>query len=112
MNPFTRFFVEPITRQYADFNGVASREAFWMYVLFYILIGFAVGVVTALTHVFALPGLYQLALLLPWLAIGVRRLHDAGYSGWWQLLHFVPIVGWIGLLILFCQPSRTPPYST
>nr|WP_302052016.1 DUF805 domain-containing protein [Hymenobacter sp. BRD128] len=47
-------------------------------------------------------GLYSLALLIPSLAVGVRRLHDVGKSGFFMLIAFVPLVGAIWLLVLFC----------
>jgi uncharacterized membrane protein YhaH (DUF805 family) len=111
MNPFTNFYVDPITKHYADFNGEASREAFWMFTLINFLIGIAVSVVATLLHVRPLAGLYSLAVLLPHLAIGARRLHDGGYSALWLLLWLVPIIGWLALIILYCLPSKTPPYG-
>jgi Protein of unknown function (DUF805) len=51
-------------------------------------------------------GILQLALLVPTLAVGARRLHDTGRSGWWQLSGLIPIVGWIILIVLFVQDSQ------
>ena len=50
-----------------------------------------------------LSSIYSIALLLPALAVAVRRLHDIGKSGWWLLLAFIPIVGWIILIIFYCK---------
>lgn len=55
--------------------------------------------------------LYALAVFLPGLALAVRRLHDTGRSGWWMLLGFIPLIGWIVLLIFFVtdsQPGSNP----
>ena len=50
-------------------------------------------------------GLVTLALLLPLLAVGARRLHDSGKTGWWQLLVLIPLAGWLVLVIFFLVPS-------
>jgi uncharacterized membrane protein YhaH (DUF805 family) len=54
----------------------------------------------------ALSGIYSLAVLIPSLAVGVRRLHDTGKSGWWLLLALIPVVGVIVLLVFMCQDSN------
>ncbi len=51
-------------------------------------------------------GLYSLAILLPSLAVGVRRIHDIGMSGWWIILSIIPIIGWIVLIIFFFIDSK------
>jgi len=51
-------------------------------------------------------GILQLALLIPGLAVGARRLHDTGRSGWWLLIGLIPLVGWIILLVFFVQDSK------
>ena len=67
---------------------------------------FAVGIV--LSAVFKpLAGLFYIAVLIPNIAVGIRRLHDIGRSGWWLLLSLIPVLGWIALLILMVQPGRT-----
>ena len=50
---------------------------------------------------------YMLAVLLPWLAVGVRRLHDTGRSGWWLLIGIVPIIGAIVLLVFMVQQGQS-----
>ena len=50
--------------------------------------------------------LYVLALLVPGIAITTRRSHDTGHSGWWQLTYFVPLIGWIVMLVFLVQASR------
>lgn len=73
--------------KYADFNGRASRSEYWWFFLFYALAAFAGGVVSE-----SAGNLVAIALLLPSLAVGSRRMHDIDNSGWWQI---VPIVSFI-----------------
>ncbi|CAN5768070.1 hypothetical protein BH23ACT10_BH23ACT10_15590 [soil metagenome] len=54
-----------------------------------------------------LGSLYSLAVLIPSLAVGVRRLHDTGRSGWWLLIGLLPVIGWIVLLLFMVQDSET-----
>ena len=101
-------YLDPITKHYFDFQGVTGRRAFWMFVLFNFVISIVLSAVLAVVHLQALGFLYSLALLLPGLGLGVRRLHDIGKSGWWLLASLVPVLGWIYVIYLYCQPSTTP----
>jgi len=85
-------------RQYVGFNGRASRPEFWWFMLFSFLVGAAAAIVDPRGTVGAL---ISLALLLPTLAVGARRLHDTGRSGWWLLIALVPIAGLIVLIVFF-----------
>ena len=85
--------------RYATFSGRASRPEFWWFFLFQILASVAASMLGD-----TVAALVSLALLLPALAVGVRRLHDIGKSGWWQLL----VLTGIGLLVLiywWVQPT-------
>ncbi len=90
--------------KYADFNGCASRPEFWWWVLFTSMAALALRSVS-----YDLSGAFSIATLLPSIAVTARRLHDTDRSGWWQLLYFLPAIGWL-ILILFCvepgQPNR------
>jgi len=102
-----------VLKQYADFSGRARRTEFWMFVLFNLLAVIVLSIIdvligtasfTATSTGFATGGglltsLYQLAVLIPSLAVGARRLHDTGRSGWWQLLALIPLVGAIILIV-------------
>ncbi len=101
-------FLDPVTKQYADFRGTTGRQAFWMYILYYIISLMIVSIVTGIVHLWPLYGLYALAMFLPTLSIEVRRLHDVGKSGWWLLVAFVPVLGALYLIFLCAQPSSTP----
>ena len=96
-------------RHYADFEVRASRKAFWYFALWDIIIGF----VLLLIHR-DLVNLYSLVVLIPGFAITVRRLHDIGKSGWWILLGFIPVIGWIWLIILLAQEGihKEHPHSS
>jgi uncharacterized membrane protein YhaH (DUF805 family) len=95
-------------RRYADFAGRSRRREYWMFTLINLVGFFTLSF--GLTLVFGvgsgiantLPLLFWLALLIPGLAVAVRRLHDTDRSGWWFLLVFVPLIGGIVLLVWFC----------
>ena len=86
--------------QYATFSGRASRSEFWWFFLFQILVSVAAGMVSE-----KLSGLVSLGLLLPALAVGARRLHDIGRSGWWQLL-LITVIGLLVLVFFWVQPAK------
>lgn len=90
-----------VLKRYADFDGRAGLREFWTYVVVNIVIGIVIGLVSK-----NLSSLYSLIVLIPSLAVGARRLHDTGRSGWWQLLGFIPVIGWIVLIIFFAQPAK------
>jgi uncharacterized membrane protein YhaH (DUF805 family) len=85
-------FVDTVTKHYVDFNGRVGRAQFWWYVLVSFVLGFAVGIVAGIIHLPLLSSLFSLALLLPNLGMGVRRLHDVGKPGIYVLLPLVPAV--------------------
>ena len=94
-------------KKYAEFSGRARRKEFWMFVLFNFLVSIAVGIVDGILGTNgALGGLYSLAVLIPSLAVAARRLHDTDRSGWWQLIGFIPLIGWVILLVFFCSDSK------
>ncbi|MDY0106928.1 MAG: DUF805 domain-containing protein [Giesbergeria sp.] len=85
--------------QYATFSGRASRSEFWWFFLFQVLVMAATSLLGDVAY-----GLASLALMLPALAVGTRRLHDIGRTGWWQLLLLTGI-GFLVLLYWWVQPS-------
>lgn len=101
-----------VLRKYAEFGGRARRREYWFFVLFNALIGLALAVVDevsglneATKDLSPLNTLYALAVLIPGLAVFVRRLHDIGKSGWWFLIAFVPLIGAIILLVFTVRPG-------
>ncbi|SHK61204.1 DUF805 domain-containing protein [Epilithonimonas mollis] len=99
-----------VLRQYADFNGRARRMEYWMFILFNIIFAIAAVILDNLLGLkfsSEIPYgfiylIYVLATLIPGIAVAVRRLHDVDKSGWFYLIAFIPIIGTIWLLILFC----------
>jgi uncharacterized membrane protein YhaH (DUF805 family) len=94
--------------KYAVFSGRSSRSAYWWWYLFDLLVTAAAYAVSAAIGSSVIYLLAILGLLLPGLAVLVRRLHDAGHSGWWALIAIVPLIGFIVLLVMTVQPSEGP----
>lgn len=90
-------------RKYADFQGRASRSEFWWFALFVVLVTSALE----LAHEI-LAGIFLIAVLLPLLAAGARRLRDSGKDPWWLLFLLVPVGGIITLGILWALPPVDP----
>jgi uncharacterized membrane protein YhaH (DUF805 family) len=115
-----------VLKKYADVTGRARRREFWLFFLanliiigipyFLLMVIIAAAIenggdeVTALNIIipiiYLVLFLYQLAIFLPNICVGVRRLHDIGRSGWWLLVHFVPFIGPIILIVWFAQDSE------
>ena len=93
-------------KKFADFTDRARRKEFWMFYLFHIIISIVLAVVDATLGTGFIGTIYGLAAILPSLAIGARRLHDTGRSGWWQLLNLIPLIGWIVLIVFWAQDSQ------
>lgn len=95
-----------VLKNYAGFAGRARRQEYWMFLLFNMIIAIVLGFLEGL---FGSPGIlgaiYSLAVLVPSIAVSMRRLHDTGRSGLWLLIGFVPVLGAIVLLIFFIQDS-------
>ncbi len=107
-------FRRAVFENYATFSGRAARGEFWWFVLAVILLNLMAGLADAfvLEPVFGLPAAagvlasaIGLALILPELALGARRLHDTGRSGWWLLLLLLPVIGALALIWLFALPG-------
>lgn len=105
--------IKSVFSKYVTFSGRASRSEYWYYMLFLVIIGCFAGVTPSLTG----PGLDNtpsffvnivlLALLLPTLAVSIRRLHDVDYSGWWWFVQIIPVVGYLFILYLNVQPGTS-----
>jgi uncharacterized membrane protein YhaH (DUF805 family) len=91
-------------QKYVGFEGRATRSEFWWFMLF----GLAGGLVTSIFGD-TVNGLFNLAVLLPTLAVGSRRLHDYGKTAWFLLLWLVPVIGWGILIYWACQPGDPAP---
>ena len=98
------WYLKVVRDNYANFSGRARRAEFWYFALFSFLISIGLAIVDGVLGTNGiLGGIYSLAIVIPNIAVGARRLHDTGRSGWWQLIGFVPIIGLIVLLIFFVQ---------
>ncbi len=98
-------------KNYVKFEGRSSRGAYWWFFLANVIVSFVLGFIDGTLGLYAggvgtLGGLWTLAILIPSIAIGMRRLHDIDKSGWWLLIAFIPLVGVIWLIVLFCQPGK------
>ena len=99
MSYLKTYFLDIITKHYFDFSGKEGIKTFWLFVLNCVIISFILGFISSI-----LSTIFSLGVLLPSLGILVRRLHDAGFSGWWALLLLVPVLGLIAIIILACLP--------
>lgn len=89
-------------KNYAVFGGRSRRMEYWMFVLFNLIFSIVLGFVDGMIGTAGVLGLiYSLAILIPALAVSVRRLHDTNRSGWWLLIGLIPIVGVIVLIVFF-----------
>lgn len=96
-----------VLKKYAVFSGRARRKEYWMFFLFNIIIYIVLGFIDGLIGTMGvLVGLYGLAILIPGIAVTVRRLHDTDRSGWWILIALVPAVGAIVLLIFMVLEGK------
>ena len=116
------WYLKVMRDNYANFKGRARRKEYWMFVLVYVIILIACMVLdNVLGIVFMMDAgplgeismgygwLYFICLLvhfIPGLGLVVRRLHDVGKSGWFYLLIFLLIIGWIWLLVLYCTEGQ------
>jgi uncharacterized membrane protein YhaH (DUF805 family) len=102
-----------VLQKYAVFSGRARRAELWMFALINLLISIGLAIVDSILGTSGaaagsgvLGTVYSLAVLIPSIAVGVRRLHDTGRSGWWYLIVFVPLVGWIALIYFWVLDSQ------
>lgn len=96
-----------VLKKYTQFSGRARRQEYWMFTLFSVIISVVLGIIDVTTGTQPLLGtIYILAVLLPSLAVAVRRLHDTDRSGWWLLLVLIPLVGAIILLVFLASEGK------
>lgn len=93
-------------KKYVQFSGCSTRSEYWYFVLANFIIALLVNIFAGLINVPSLALLYALFVFLPGFSAAARRLHDAGFSAWFMLLSFVPLVGAIALLVMMCLPTK------
>lgn len=99
--------IKSVFTQYVGFTGRARRSEYWYFYLFNIIVTCVLSILGRAAQPFVyISSIYSLAVLLPGIAVGVRRLHDIGKSGWFFLFNLIPIVGQILLIVWFCQDSQ------
>jgi uncharacterized membrane protein YhaH (DUF805 family) len=106
-----KWFLKVVRDNYANFKGRAQRKEFWMFQLFAFIFAILLVIIDGITGSldpisgFGLfSGIFTLALIIPTIAVGVRRLHDTGRSGWWYFAILIPLLGLI-VLIFWCFDS-------
>jgi len=99
-------------KKYATFSGRSQRAEYWYFVLFSIIIFIGLAILDSVTGTYnaetgygLLTSIFSVATFLPSLAVGVRRLHDTGRSGWWLLIGLIPLIGVIVLLVFLVKDS-------
>ena len=102
-------------RRYAEFSGRSRRKEYWMFTLLLIIVNVVVGILELSLGLAGTMGygplslVVLLAVIVPSIAVSVRRLHDTGRSGWWLLLVFLPIIGGLVLLVFFVLEGDKGP---
>jgi uncharacterized membrane protein YhaH (DUF805 family) len=103
------WFVSGLKR-YAVFRGRAGRPEYWYFTLIYFLVALVLGALDFIAGTYnpesgtgLFSSIFAIVLLIPVLAVTVRRLHDTGRSGWWLLIGLLPLIGFIVLLIFTLQ---------
>ena len=97
-------------QKYAEFSGRTSLGGYWRFVAVNIAISIVLYILAAASSIFLIVYiLYVLALLIPGIAAGIRRLHDTGKSGWFVFFAFIPIVGFIILIVFLAQAGNPGP---
>jgi len=117
-----KWYLKVVRDNYANFNGRASRQEYWMFILFNMIFGIIAMVADNILGTTFTVGsgnyetsmgygwvylLYTLGIIIPCLAVFVRRLHDIGKSGGWFFICFIPFLGAIWLLVLICTDSNS-----
>ena len=105
--------IQTCLNKYADFNGKASRPEYWWFFLFTLIVGVITGILDAVIFsgftetvgTGSLRLLFNVAIIVPGLAVGARRLHDTNRSGWWQLL-YITLIGIPVVIIFMLLPTR------
>lgn len=106
MEEFTKEFVT-MWKKWNVFDGKANVRDFWMAYLVTIIISIVLGILGRMIGIFSWVGyLYSLAIIIPSISLGVRRMHDVGKSGLYLLWMFLPFVGWIIVLIALIQKGE------
>jgi uncharacterized membrane protein YhaH (DUF805 family) len=94
---------------YVNFRDRACRSEYWYWILFIVLADIVAGIIDAVLGMQIVTSLFGLVTIIPNIAIAIRRLHDLDRTGWWILLGFIPLIGWIILLIWYVTRGTDGP---
>jgi uncharacterized membrane protein YhaH (DUF805 family) len=109
-NPLVGYWKLVVLERYAKFDGRSGRPEFWWYALANFLISIALNLLVAASEFFTIVLiLYGFAVLIPGIAVGIRRLHDTGKSGWFLLMGLIPCAGPIILIVFFATEGTRGP---
>lgn len=95
-----------VLKNYAGFSGRARRKEYWMFTLISFVISLVLTIIGSAIGVEFISYIYSIGVLIPTLAVAVRRLHDTGRSGWWLLIALVPLVGAIVLIVFLASEGK------
>ena len=99
-----------VLERFAQFSGRAGRAEYWWFVLASAIVGIVLALLGRVTVVFAIVyAVYALAVLIPTIAVSIRRLHDVDRTGWWLLIGLIPLVGAIVLIIFHATAGNPAP---
>ena len=111
------FYYKKCLKNYANFKGRARRKEYWLFVLANTIIGIILSIIDSIigipnlgsggvSIIVSITSLYSLIVFVPAIAVGVRRLHDIGKSGWFYLLILIPLIGAIILIVWCAKPGN------
>jgi uncharacterized membrane protein YhaH (DUF805 family) len=99
------YFIDAL-KKYTDFSTRARRKDYWMFILFYVIFYIVTSIIDGVLGTVFITLIFSLAMLIPSISIGARRLHDTGRTGWWQLIGLIPLIGAIVLIVFYVQDSH------
>ena len=92
-------------QNYVNFSDRTNRRGYWMAFLFLLIAAFVIGIIAGVTGLTVLSMIWSLAILVPSLAMAIRRLRDAGMHWAWIFINVIPAIGQIAYLVFLCRPS-------
>jgi uncharacterized membrane protein YhaH (DUF805 family) len=99
-----------VFERYALFEGRSGRAEFWWYALAHFIVSLVLSLLGQASVIFYVLGfIWWLGLIIPSIAVAIRRLHDASNSGWFLLIWLIPVIGWIILIVMLAQESTSGP---
>jgi len=100
--------VKTVLNNYIKFDERSGRPEFWWFALASFIASLALTFIGGFIGAGALlSSILSLALIVPTIAVGMRRLHDMGKSGWWLLIGLIPVLGWIAIIYFLAQPTAS-----